>query len=144
MTSVNVVVLVIVDVTESVPVTVTVYVPVGGLEKGVLVTPPQAETANPTVARRSNPTSPRNLRELRPRKPTRSNPANATVNGSGLPPVFWALTFDLPVECKVLKGLLPLAAIASPVSQSEALASSVRITDCAAALEMGIRPLPLL
>src|ERR1700723_365395 len=134
MTNVNDVDPVMLDVTESCPETVIVYVPVGGLDKGVVVTPPHAVTARPTVARISNPANPRSLRDPRPIKPTRSSPAIAAVRGRGPlpgpPPVFFDEVVAFPAS--ILSGRLPLALIAASVAQSAASASRFNVVVTAA------------
>ena len=87
MVSVNVAELVIVEVTESVPVTVSVYVPFGGFGTLLLFedeVPPQAEIANPSEASASTQASCLSLRDDLPRKPASRSPANAISAGSGL------------------------------------------------------------
>src|ERR1035437_5644724 len=80
---------VLVAVTESVPVSVNVYVPLGGSVGAVLVRLllPHAVIANPAATRAITHARLRNFREERPRNPASSSPAKAKAAGAGFVPV---------------------------------------------------------
>src|ERR1035437_9535274 len=87
---------VLVAVTESVPVSVNVYVPLGGSVGAVLVRLllPHAVIANPAATRAITHARLRNFREERPRNPASSSPAKAKAAGAGFVPV---LRLELPL-----------------------------------------------
>ena len=90
---------VIVAVVESCPLTVMVYVPLGGLETVVeLELLPHAERPKPMASKPITADRLRSLREERPMNPASSNPAKATASGAGFG-VLFCDAFTGPRRC---------------------------------------------
>ena len=129
----------IVAVVESCPVTVMVYVPLGGFETVVeLELLPQAERPKPMASRPITAARLRNLREERPMNPASSNPAKATARGTRLGALFCDV-FTGPRRCI---GFLPPFAIAA-LAQSEALVSKLSVVVTALVPVIATDPPPL-
>ena len=123
MTRVKVIGVAVVAVAESCPVTVMVYVPLGGSATVVeLELLPHAERPSPMASRPITAARLRNLREERPMNPASSNPAKATARGARFGMLFCDV-FTGPRRCMTCVPLLAIAALA----QSEALVSKVSV-----------------